>query len=120
MTKSNQVTLIGLFGQDPKKTITQDGKIIGSFSFATHDSRKNQVGEYVQHTEWHNVVAFGKTAELICTHMKKGSHAAIFGKLQTRQYVDKTEQNRYTTEIIVSDILFLNSGVKKDSANDQE
>ena len=72
MSKSNQVQLIGMFGQDPNKVITTDGKIIATFSFATHEHRKDQNGQPTTETEWHNVVSFGKLAEIISSHMKKG------------------------------------------------
>jgi single-strand DNA-binding protein len=119
MSKTNHCQLIGQFGQDPSKIITQEGKILSSFSFATHDARKDATGQYQQITDWHNVVAFGKTAELICQYMTKGSKAMITGKLSTRQYTDKQGHNRFVTEIIVEDILFLSQKQKENNEPNQ-
>ena len=120
MSKTNDVRLIGVFGQEPKKIITQDGKVIVSFSFATHEKRKDAAGNYNDHTDWHNCVAFGKLAELIATHMAKGSRAALYGSLRTRQYQDKDNNARYATEIIVDEILFLASGANNQGSTTQD
>jgi single-strand DNA-binding protein len=107
MSKTNSVRLIGIFGQDPKTHTTEAGILISSFSFATHEKRKNASEQWVESTDWHNVVAFGKVAQLVSTHMKKGAKCSIDGRIQTRQYIDKDSNTRYVTEIVLEEILFL-------------
>lgn len=112
MSKTNNVRLIGYIGQTPKSVITESGKQVVSFSLATNDTYKDDDGHRQETTEWHNIVAFGQTAANIANYLSKGSRVMVLGKLRTRQYVDKQEVNRYTTEILVDDTLFLD---KKDS-----
>lgn len=109
MSKTNQVQLIGRIGQKPEIITTNTGKIVSSFSMATTENYKNDKGEKVETTDWHNIVAFGKLAQLIEQYLTKGSKLLIHGRLQTRQYQTKEGDNRYRTEIIVEDVLFLDN-----------
>jgi len=95
----NKVILIGHTGKDPESRQSKEGKTIVSFSLATSEGKDK--------TEWHNIVAFDKTADLIAKYVKKGSHVAIDGRIQTRAWDDKEGNKRYTTEIICDRIEFL-------------
>lgn len=109
----NYVQLIGNLGEDPTITDLDDGKKVATFSLATNEHYKNAKGEKVQSTEWHSVVAWGKTAEIIEKYVTKGKEIAVTGKLKTRSYEDKHTIKRWTTEIIANEILLL--GGKSDT-----
>jgi len=111
-TMKNKVQLIGNLGQAPEVKELNGGKKVAKFSLATNETYKNKAGEKVTDTQWHNLVAWGKTAEIIEKYLKKGSEVAIEGKLLNRNYTDKEGVKRYVTEIQVSDLLML--GGKKD------
>jgi single-strand DNA-binding protein len=115
MSKVNDVRLIGNAGNDPKLVSQGDQTTIMSMSFATHEEFKNAQGVKEKRTDWHNVVAFGKVAELFIKYVKKGSQCLIIGRLQTRQYTDKAGNNRYHTEVVCEEVLFLGSPVKENS-----
>ena len=102
----NSVTLIGNLGKDPDYRTLENGQVC-RFSLATSSSYKNKAGEKVTDTQWHNVVAFGKTAEIISQYASKGSKLAIQGKITYRKYTDKAGIDRYSTDIVVSDFVFL-------------
>ena len=103
----NKVQLIGHVGQDPEIKTFDGGKKVANLTIATNDSYKNDKGEKVEQTEWHRVVAWGKTAEIIEKYVTKGNQVAIEGKLSHRSYDDKNGEKRYITEIVVSDLLML-------------
>ena len=105
----NKATLVGNLGKDPELKYTQSGSAIANFSIATTESWKNkQTGEYENKSEWHNIVVFGKFAELVGQYIKKGAKVYIEGKLQTNSRDDATSgPKRYKTEIIASDIQML-------------
>ena len=104
----NSVTLVGRVGKDPEVRHTQSGQAVANFSLATDESYKNHEGEKVKKTEWHNVVAWGKLAEVIQQYVKKGQLVAIIGKLQTRSWDDKqTGAKKYTTEIVAQTLKML-------------
>ena len=103
---SNQVQLIGHLGADPE-LFDFDSKKKASFRLATNESYKNDKGEWVTDTQWHNVVAWGKTGDLIGKLFKKGSHVAISGKLINRDYEDKSGTKKYITEILIRDFMKL-------------
>jgi single-strand DNA-binding protein len=109
MSKTNQVQLIGRIGQEPQLITTEGGKMVSSFSMATKEVFKNEKGEKQEHTDWHNVVVFGKLAQLVVQYLKKGSQLMVQGKLQTRNYQTKEGESKYRTEIIVNDVLFLDN-----------
>jgi len=103
----NKVQLIGHIGQTPEIFTFDSGNKKASFSVATNSSYRNKKGDRVEDTQWHNIVAFGKTADIIENYLDKGKEVAIEGKLSTRSYESKDGAKRYVTEIIVSDLLML-------------
>lgn len=108
----NKVTLIGNIGQNPEVKELTGGKKVAKFSLATNETYKNKAGEKITDTQWHNLTAWGKTAEIIEKYVKKGSEIAIEGKLLNRNYTDKEGVKRYVTEILVNELVML--GGKKD------
>ena len=108
-TLRNKVQLIGNLGNDPEIINLDSGKKIAKFSIATNETYKNKEGERVTDTQWHNVVCFGKTTEIIETYVTKGKEVAIEGKLSHRSYDDKEGNKRYTTEVVCNELLMLGS-----------
>ena len=106
-TLKNSVHLIGHLGQDPEIVNLDTGKKIAKFSLATSDSYKNVKGEKVEDTQWHNIVAWGKTADLVENYLLKGKQVAIEGKLTHRRYENKEGEKRYFAEIICNELLML-------------
>ncbi len=114
----NKVILLGNVGKDPEIRATQGGMTIASFSFATADRQKDQSGQYVDKTEWHNLVAFSRTAEVVRDYVKKGSQLMVEGKIQTRSWDDKESgQKKYRTEILINDLTLLGGGQGKENGN---
>jgi single-strand DNA-binding protein len=105
----NKVQLIGNLGMDPEVKSLDGGKKLAKMSIATNENYKNAKGEKVTETQWHNLIAWGKTAEIIEKFLKKGSEIAIEGKLINRNYTDKEGIKRYVTEIEVSEVLMLDA-----------
>lgn len=105
----NKVILLGRLGKDPELRYTSSQLPVVSFSLATGERRKDQSGNWVDHTEWHNITAFNKTAELCSNYLKKGREVYIEGRIQTRKWQDKEGKDRYTTEIIASSVQFIGS-----------
>lgn len=103
----NKVQLIGNLGTDPEIITLDSGKLLAKFSLATNDYYNDAKGERVQNTQWHNIVAWNKSAEIIEKYVSKGQEVAIEGKLTNRSYEDKEGVKRYITEIVVSEILML-------------
>ncbi|HSU19364.1 MAG TPA: single-stranded DNA-binding protein [Acidobacteriaceae bacterium] len=104
----NKVILLGNVGKDPEIRTTQGGMNVASFSLATAERTKDQAGNWTDKTEWHNLVAFGRTAEIVRDYVKKGSQLYIEGKIQTRSWDDKESgQKKYRTEIIVNEMNLL-------------
>ena len=103
MNGLNKVTLIGNLGGDPEIKYAANGSAIANLSIATNESwfDKN-TNERIEKTEWHRVCIFGKLAEIVEKSLSKGSKVYIEGKLQTRKWQDKSGQDHYTTEIIIS------------------
>lgn len=109
-TLKNKVQLIGNVGNAPEVKTLNDGKKVANFSMATNENYKNANGEKVQNTEWHNIVAWGKIAEIVEQFVGKGKEVAIEGKLTSRSYETKEGEKRYVTEVVASEILLL--GIK--------
>lgn len=109
MAKSvNKVILLGNVGKDPEIRSTGGGTMVASFGLATTDRAKDQQGNWQDRTEWHNIVAYGRLAEIIRDYVKKGHKLFIEGRITTRNWDDKeTGQKRYRTEIIVNDLSLL-------------
>tara|TARA_B110000483_G_scaffold174280_1_gene206217 strand:+ start:2296 stop:2637 length:342 start_codon:yes stop_codon:yes gene_type:complete len=106
-TLRNKVQLIGNLGNDPEIITLDSGKKLAKFSLATNGSYKDANGEKQTKTEWHNLVAWNKTAELIENYVKKGQEIAIEGKLTSRRYDDKEGIKKYITEVVVNELLLL-------------
>jgi len=109
MAKSvNKVILLGNVGKDPEIRSTAGGTMVANFTLATSDRQKDAQGNWQDRTEWHNLVAFTRLAEIVRDYVKKGSKLYIEGKIQTRSWDDKESgQKRYRTEIIVNDLSLL-------------
>ncbi|HBS85708.1 MAG: single-stranded DNA-binding protein [Bacteroidetes bacterium GWF2_38_335] len=106
----NRVQIIGHLGQDPEIKKIEGKGTLAKMNIATNDSYKGSDGKTVKETQWHNVTAWGKTADLVEKYLKKGNEVAIEGKLSNRTYEDKEGVKKYVTEIIVNEILFLKGG----------
>lgn len=106
-TLRNKVQLIGNLGQDPEVVTLESGKKLAKFSIATNDHYKNAEGEKMTDTQWHNIIAWGKTADIIEKYVTKGQEIAIEGKLTSRNYEDTTGTKRYITEIVCNELLML-------------
>jgi single-strand DNA-binding protein len=109
----NSVTLIGNLGRDPELKFTPDGIAVANFPLATSEKWTGKDGEKKESTEWHRIVCFRKTAELVGEYVKKGQQVCIIGKIKTRQWEDKEGVKRWSTEIIANRVVFL--GKKQDS-----
>ena len=103
----NKVQLIGNLGTKPEIKNTENGKKLAQFNVATHESYRNAKGEKVTETQWHNLVAWGKLAEIAEKFLSKGSEVAIEGKLIHRSYSDKEGNKKYSTEVQVNKLLLL-------------
>jgi len=103
----NKVQLIGNAGKDPEVKTFEGGRKLATISIATSESYTNDKGEKVTDTQWHNLVAWGKTAEIIEKYVVKGNQFAVEGKLTHRSYDDKSGEKKYVTEVVVSEVLLL-------------
>ena len=106
-TLRNKVQLIGNLGNDPEIINLESGKMLAKFSIATNDSYKNAKGEKITDTQWHNIIAWGKTAEIVEKYVTKGKEIAIEGKLTSRSYETKEGEKRYVTEVVCNELLML-------------
>ena len=104
----NKVILIGRLGKDPEIVYANSGTAIAKVALATSEKRKDQSGQYVEKTEWHNLVMFGKLADVVGQYMKKGSQAYFEGRLETEKW-EKDGVTRYTTKVIVNQMEMLGS-----------
>ena len=95
----NKVILVGHLGGDPEGRFTPGGTAVTTFSIATNESRRNSDGNWEDHTEWHRCVLFGKQAETAAEYVKKGQMVYVEGRLHTREWEDKNQIKRRTTEI---------------------
>ena len=104
----NKVFLLGNVGKDPEIRSSASGMTIASFTLATADRQKDAQGNWQDKTEWHNLVAFQRTAEIVRDYVKKGTQIFVEGKIQSRSWDDKdTGQKRYKTEILVNELSLL-------------
>jgi len=105
----NKVTLIGTLGRDPELQYMPNGNAVSNISIATDESYNDkQTGQKVEQTEWHRLTVYGKLAEICNQYLRKGSRAYFEGKLKTREW-EKDGIKRYTTEIIVNEMMMLDS-----------
>jgi single-strand DNA-binding protein len=113
MASVNKVILVGRLGKDPELKYTQSGDAVANFSIATDETWKDQSGEKQQRTEWHNIVAWKKLADICGEYVKKGQQVYIEGKLQTRKWEDQEGNTKYKTEIVANNLVML--GKKEDN-----
>jgi len=112
----NKVFLLGNVGKDPEIRSTAGGMTVASFSLATAERAKDAQGNWADKTEWHNIVCFQRTAEVVRDYVKKGSQILVEGKIQTRSWDDKTSgEKKYKTEILCNELTLL--GGKSDGAS---
>ena len=108
MAGVNKVILVGNLGKDPEMRYTPNGVPVCSFPMATSESYKDRnSGERITQTEWHNIVAWNKTADLVESFLEKGKEVALEGKLTTRSWEDDNGNKKYITEVVCHEILFL-------------
>jgi single-strand DNA-binding protein len=107
MAGVNKVILIGNLGKDPELRYTPSGQPVASFSLATSERWNDKNGQRQERTEWHNIVVWGKLAELSNQYLKKGRSAYIEGRIQTRSWDDKDGNKKYRTEIVATQLQFL-------------
>jgi single-strand DNA-binding protein len=107
MAGLNKVMLIGNLGRDPEIRYTATGRPVANFTLATNESWLNQKGEREERTEWHNIVVWGKLAEICGEHLSKGKQVYLEGRIQTREWEDKEGNKRRTTEIVASQMVML-------------
>ena len=103
----NKVQLIGRLGQDPEVLTFDDGGKIAKFSMATDDSYKDKQGQKVERTQWHNIIVRGGLVNVVENYVVKGQEIAVEGKLTNRSWDDKEGNKRYTTEVMVNELLLL-------------
>ncbi|MBL0356483.1 MAG: single-stranded DNA-binding protein [Chitinophagaceae bacterium] len=108
----NRVQLIGNLGNPPEVKTLSSGKKMARFSVATNESYRNAKGEKVTETQWHNLVAWGKVAEIAEKYLTKGKEVVVEGKLITRSYNDKEGNKKSITEIEVNDLLLMGAKEK--------
>ncbi|MGE0616379.1 MAG: single-stranded DNA-binding protein [Bacteriovoracia bacterium] len=117
----NKVIIVGRLGQNPELRYTPSGAAVANFSVATNEAWVDKQGQKQERTEWHKCVVWGKQAELCNQYLQKGRQVYLEGRLQTRQWQDKDNQTRYTTEIQVSNVRFLGegagAGARRDSSD---
>jgi len=110
MSGINKAIILGNLGKDPEVRYTQSGSAVASFSIATSETWKDKnTGDKQEKTEWHNITAFGKLAEIIGQYLHKGSKVYIEGKLQTDKYTDSNGVEKYSTKIIANQMQMLDS-----------
>ena len=105
----NSVRLIGNLGMDPEVKDLNGGKKLAKFSVATKETYKDEHGDRVTETQWHNLIGMGQAGEIASKFLKKGSEVAVEGKLTSRSFTDKEGVKRYVTEIVVNEFLMMGS-----------
>lgn len=109
----NMVRLIGNVGMDPELKTLTNGNTVARFSLATSEGYINKEGEKVIDTQWHRIVAWGKTAQLVEKICRKGNRIAVDGKLTNRSYEDDQGEKKYITEIIANELMIINAQANK-------
>jgi len=121
MASLNKCEFIGNLGQDVDTKYTADGKAVSNLSIACSESWKDKnTGEKQQRTEWINIVAFGKLAEIMAEYLHKGSKVFISGKMVTEKYTDKNGIEKYSTKIIANEMIMLDSRASDQTAKPQQ
>lgn len=103
----NKVQLIGHLGMNPEVKTTESGKKLAKLNVATNETYRNAKGEKITDTQWHQIIAWGKTADIAEKYLQKGTEVVIDGKLINKSYTDKDSVKRYVTEIQANEILIL-------------
>jgi single-strand DNA-binding protein len=103
----NKVQLIGNLGNDPEIITLESGKKLAKFSLATNESYKDASGQKVDNVQWHNLIAWNKTADIVEKYVTKGKEIAVEGKLTSRSYETKEGEKRHITEVVVNELLML-------------
>jgi len=106
-TLRNKVQLIGNLGNDPEIITLESGKKLAKFSLATNENYKDSEGQRQTITDWHNIIAWGKTADIIEKYLTKGKEVAVEGKLTNRSYETKEGEKRYITEVVINEVMML-------------
>ncbi|OGP57692.1 MAG: single-stranded DNA-binding protein [Deltaproteobacteria bacterium RBG_13_61_14] len=123
MGSLNRVILIGNLGRDPEVKYLPSGQAVANFSIATNEVWQGKDGKNEERTEWHRIVVFGKPAENCGEYLSKGRSVCVEGRLQTREWEDKNQQKRSTTEVVAFRVIFLGSkggGGGKEAAAEEE
>ncbi|HOW08774.1 MAG TPA: single-stranded DNA-binding protein [Bacteroidales bacterium] len=115
----NRVYLIGNLGQNPEMKNLENGKKLARFTLATTEEFKNSDGQKVKETTWHNIVAWNGTADLAGKYLRKGRQVAVEGRLVYRSYEDKNGATKYVTEVVINELLFLQSGKEQVQGKDE-
>ena len=105
----NKAILVGRLGRKPEQRTSQSGNTITTFSIATSERRKDQSGEWSEHTEWHNIVVWAGLAEICGKYLTKGKQVYLEGRIQNRSYDDRDGNKRYITEIVANEMQMLGS-----------
>ncbi len=116
----NKVILVGNLGNDPEVRYMPNGEAVANLSIATSESWKDKQGQLQEKTEWHKLTAYRKLAEIIGEYVKKGSRLYVEGKLQTRKWQDQQGNDRYTTEVIISEMQMLGGNENKGAGSAQQ
>ena len=117
----NKVILVGNLGQDPEVRYTPGGSPVANVSIATtYSSKDRQSGEQQERTEWHRVVFFNRLAEIVGEYLRKGSQVYVEGRLQTRKWQDQSGQDRWSTEVIASEMQMLGGRGGRDAGPGQQ
>ena len=120
----NKVILVGNLGNDPEVKYMPNGDAVANLSIATSESWKDQQGQIQERTEWHRLVAYRRTAEIIGEYLRQGSQIYIEGRLQTRKWQDQNGNARYTTEVVITEMQMLggrnNNGSQQGGAPQQQ
>ena len=119
MGSLNKVMLIGNLGRDPEIRYTNAGSSVANYSIATTDRWTDRQGQKQERTEWHDIVAFDRLADLSQNYLRKGSNVFIEGRLQTRSWEDNEGQKKYRTEVVANVIQFLDQG-RSDNGNENQ
>jgi len=112
MSSVNKVILLGNIGKDPEVRETKAGNIV-NLTMATSEKYTDKSGQKQENTEWHNLVVFGKLADVVAKYVKKGDKLYVEGSITTRKWEDKEGNTRYTTEVKVRDLTMLGGAEKK-------
>lgn len=109
MASINKVILVGNLGRDPEVRYMPSGDAVANITVATSNKYKNKAGELVEETEWHRISFFGGLAEVVGKYLHKGSSVYVEGRIKTRKYTDKDGVEKYSTDIIASEMQMLGS-----------